>query len=284
MSTFATGAKPWGPAANGLLRALAQLRDLQERSERNPQGRSTVDLPGAAARDVPDKGGVVICATGTLGHFGVGRPACESPARDEPPHDFRGRSHERLAWPRRISVLRWRRREEVYFVRVCNQWRGIVRLLKIAIATVLVAIVLAGCTPVPDVPTIDVSGVPSSSAAVGVSAPVPSAHVTMPPAEAQRMLARFDTANRGTVQRLKNPGGRAFIDGLVAAGFRRSGMQVTEDSTTIGLAVPSVQFSVLVGGVCLIGQNGPNSSGYRGIVAEPVDGTCLLGRTRAIDW
>jgi hypothetical protein len=99
-----------------------------------------------------------------------------------------------------------------------------------------------------------------------------------------RTLAVFDAVNRATIARTKAPGGRAFIDGLVAGGFRKADMQVTEDRTTIGAAVPSVQFSVLWRGVCLVGQYGPESGGYRGVRADPISGRCLLGRTRAIDW
>jgi hypothetical protein len=150
-------------------------------------------------------------------------------------------------------------------------------------AAVALVLTLGACTARRDVPTIDGSAALPSTA--GPSVPRASSTTSaVPRAEADRELARFDAVNRRTVDRVEAPGGRAFIDGLVAAGYRRDAMQVTADRTTIGLAVPSVQFSVLWQGVCLIGQHGPASGGYRSVVAEPVDGRCLIGRTRAIDW
>ena len=140
---------------------------------------------------------------------------------------------------------------------------------------------LAGCTAAQDSPTVG-SAQPVASGSVAAPRPTSSG----PPAvgaEAEQELARFDRVNRATMRRDRAPGGRAFIDALVAAGFEKADMQVTRDRTTIGLAVPSVQFSVLLRGACLIGQHGA-ASGYRGIVAAPVDGRCLIGSTRPIDW
>jgi hypothetical protein len=153
---------------------------------------------------------------------------------------------------------------------------------------VSVVLALSACTARHDVPTIDASasaGTPrSGSTPAPAVPPAPAPTETAPLEAADRELARFDAVNRRTVDRVPTAGGRAFIDGLAAAGYRRGAMQVTEDRTTIGLAVPSVQFSVLWRGVCLIGQHGPQSGGYRSTLAAPVDGRCLIGRTRAIDW
>jgi hypothetical protein len=150
-----------------------------------------------------------------------------------------------------------------------------------ALAVAVAAVVsLAGCTSLPDSPTVDV---PSSAAA----APVPTTTGSAPTASRARALqelTRFDAVNRRTVRRARTPGGRAFIDALADDGFERADMQVTEDRTTIGLPAPSVQFSVLWNGSCLIGQYGAGAVGYRSEVADPVDGRCLIGRTRPIDW
>jgi hypothetical protein len=72
-------------------------------------------------------------------------------------------------------------------------------------------------------------------------------------------------------------------DGLAAGGFDKSTMQVTADTTSIGRDADSVQFSVLWGQDCLIGQ--VSGAGYTSQTA-PVLGTgaCLVGSTRAIDW
>jgi hypothetical protein len=154
--------------------------------------------------------------------------------------------------------------------------------VRTTVAAVVLAVGLSGCAAARDVPTIDGTAT-SATGSVPSSAPEATA-ATTPPGAAGQALARFDATNLRTAQRATSPGGRAFIDALVEAGFRRSDMQVTADRTTIGLAVPSVQFSVLVRGVCLIGQDGPESSGYRSVVVAPVDGRCLIGATRAIDW
>src|SRR5690606_22103690 len=80
-----------------------------------------------------------------------------------------------------------------------------------------------------------------------------------------------------------NPGGRAIVDGLVAAGFDKSAMQLTADRTPLGNAVDSLQFSVEFDTACLIGHIG--GGGYTSVVAAPLEnGGCLIGSTRAIDW
>ncbi len=80
--------------------------------------------------------------------------------------------------------------------------------------------------------------------------------------------------------------GRAYIDALVAAGFDKSAMQVTEDESTVGNPAESIQFSVLWDGECLIGQVGPATGDPVAVVQSSLlSGTvCLLGETRTIDW
>ncbi|QCQ18125.1 hypothetical protein EHF32_05055 [Microbacterium sp. RG1] len=79
--------------------------------------------------------------------------------------------------------------------------------------------------------------------------------------------------------------GRAYIDALTAAGFDKAAMQVTPDQSTVNNPAESIQFSVRWGDECLIGQVGP-ATREAVTVVEPIlsDGTCLIGRTRAIDW
>jgi hypothetical protein len=143
-------------------------------------------------------------------------------------------------------------------------------------------LVLAGCSAGAGDPRVGSSrGVPAPSRpSVGVT---PQSAGVASRAAAEVELAAFTRVNRQTIQRNGHPGGRTFIDALVAAGFRRSAMEVTEDRTTIGMAAPSVQFSVLRKGVCLIGQYGPGL-GYHAVTAPPVAGRCLIGKTRRIDW
>ena len=143
-----------------------------------------------------------------------------------------------------------------------------------ALAAILVALAVAlvGCTSSPDpAPT-------TPPATASTDAPPFSSESTTPEA-----MAHFDEVNTATVAANARPGGRAVVDALVGAGFDKSTMQVTADTTSIGRDADSVQFSVLWGQDCLIGQ--VSGAGYSSQTA-PVLGTgaCLVGSTRAIDW
>ncbi len=77
--------------------------------------------------------------------------------------------------------------------------------------------------------------------------------------------------------------GKSIIDSLVAAGFEKAAMQVTPDATPGGLAVDSIEFSVLAGEDCLIGQ--VRGADYTSTIAPALsNGACLVGKTRTIDW
>jgi len=83
----------------------------------------------------------------------------------------------------------------------------------------------------------------------------------------------------------ENAAGRAYIDALVAAGFDKAAMQVTNDTSTVGNRAESVQFSVLWGGECLVGQVGPATGDPIAVVVPALaEGGCLIGATRPIDW
>lgn len=95
-------------------------------------------------------------------------------------------------------------------------------------------------------------------------------------------LQRFDAVNRATIAAHSDPHGRDFIDALAAAGFNKSAMQLTADSTSIGLRAPSIIFSVRDQQSCLIGQWGPAGT-YTSTVSAPLtDGGCLIGATSRI--
>ena len=149
---------------------------------------------------------------------------------------------------------------------------------------------LAGCvSAAPGHPSLQPqpsSASPSPSASPTATAPAtasPSALV--PDGTAAQNLPYFDQVNRATLAANPNAKGRDFIDALVAAGFPKADMQVTVDTTTIGLKANSIQFSVRMGDTCLIGQNGADAGGYNSqVVPVLATGSCLIGDTRPIDW
>jgi hypothetical protein len=157
-----------------------------------------------------------------------------------------------------------------------------VRIRMLVVGVPLMLIALSGCAASVDDPTL--TGTPAASSTVVVATPTPIASSSTTFGSPTSDLARFNEVNAAVVAAHPKAGGRTFIDALVRAGFPKSAMQVTEDRTTIGLAVPSVQFSVLTGGRCLIGQYGPHTGGYKEVTAPPTGGACLIGKTRTIDW
>ncbi|RXZ70458.1 hypothetical protein ESP51_09870 [Agromyces albus] len=152
----------------------------------------------------------------------------------------------------------------------------------LAMAGVAIIFGVAGCTTQAPDPT----PTPTTTAPSASPRPEPSAPPALrPELSASENLGFFDSVGIAVVAANPGAGGRDFIDALVAAGFDKSQMQVTADRTTVDLQADSVQFSVLFQGECLVGQYGPKSGGYHGVV-RPVlgTGTCLVGQTRPIDW
>ncbi|KQR66623.1 hypothetical protein [Frigoribacterium sp. Leaf172] len=142
-------------------------------------------------------------------------------------------------------------------------------------ALFLLALGTAGCTSGPGTVQPSVPPTPSADAAAPTT---PAADASIDEA-----LAYFDRVNREHLDGGGATDGRSLVDNLVAAGFDKTAMQVTSDTTSIGREADSIQFSVLRGSDCLIGQAG--ATGYASQVA-PVLGTgaCLIGTTRTIDW
>lgn len=148
------------------------------------------------------------------------------------------------------------------------------------------AVALAGCTG----PEPSPSGSPSRDAGTPTSTSAPSATPTAPPAlvpegTAADNLPLFTAVTESVWASADRAAGRAYIDALVAAGFDKAAMQVTNDTSTVGNPAESIQFSVLWGQECLVGQVG-QATGDPVTVIVPVlaEGTCLVGDTRPIDW
>ena len=118
--------------------------------------------------------------------------------------------------------------------------------------------------------------------------PSPSASASAPVVEDTSATGKkplFDETNAATIAAAEgaSPGGEAFIDGLINAGFDVAAMQVTPDKTAINLDADNVQFSVLVEGECLVGQYG--NVGYQSTILPALStGLCLIGNTRPINW
>ena len=151
----------------------------------------------------------------------------------------------------------------------------------------LVGVSLVGCSATPggpaDTPAQTAVETPDASAAPVTPEDVAPALVA--DGTAADNLGYFDSVVTAVLATEPNPVGRSYIDALVAAGFDKSAMEVTSDTTTKGEPVDSIQFSVRITDECIVGQNGPSSGGYHSIVAPTLaTGTCLVGATRQIDW
>lgn len=151
----------------------------------------------------------------------------------------------------------------------------------LAIGALGAALLLSACAP-------GVEATPSPTAA----APSPSASATpegpvfVADGSADDNLPLFTAVTSQVWATDQRGSGRAYIDALIAAGFDRASMQVTQDLSTVGNPAESLLFSVAWGGSeCLIGQVGPSTGEPVTAVMPQLDGgRCLIGSTRAIDW
>ncbi len=139
------------------------------------------------------------------------------------------------------------------------------------------ALMLAGCATGGD------DG-PSTPAATVSATPTPTVPTLVPGGSAADNLPYFTAIVTRVWAGPDRLAGRGYIDALIAGGFDRAAMEVTEDLTTIGNPADSIQFAVRWGPECLIGQAGPGMPGAVTLTAPPTGATCLLGDTRPIDW
>jgi len=140
-------------------------------------------------------------------------------------------------------------------------------------ATVLLAVTLVGCVDAPE-PT---------PTATETSSPVDETPTIDLDGTATDNKDYFDLVNNELITAGGALDGRAFIDNLIAAGYPKSDMEVTNDRTAINGAADNIQFSIRLNGTCLIGQYG--NIGYDSTAAALLTtGKCLVGATRPIDW
>lgn len=156
----------------------------------------------------------------------------------------------------------------------------------LGVGALAVTLLIAGCTagPPPASPSPT-----ASKPAETATAPTPSLSPppsVQPDGSAQDNLPIFRSVTEAVWATSDRGSGRAYIDALVTAGFDKSAMQVTNDTTTIGDPAESIQFSVAWNdGRCLVGQVGPaTGAAVTAVLPALGDGSCLLGQTRPIDW
>jgi hypothetical protein len=157
--------------------------------------------------------------------------------------------------------------------------RARIRRRGLPVAVALVGLVLAGlaaCTPTP------VATSARTASAAPSPTPTPSATIDLS-GNASQNLPFFDQVNKALIARGGTLDGRAFIDGLVAAGYPKDAMEVTPDRTSANLQADNIEFSVKLGSTCLVGEYG--NIGYASSSQRVFStGHCLAGKTRAIDW
>lgn len=164
------------------------------------------------------------------------------------------------------------------------------RLLAAIGAWSVAAGMFVGCTSGATVPpastAVSPTTVPPPPSAAPTTAVPPDAPGLQPAGTAQDNLAYFRGVADVVWASADSASGRAYVDALVAAGFDKAAMQVTNDTTTLGDPAESIQFSVLWSdGQCLVGQVGPATGALVTAVLPAVgDARCLIGLTRPIDW
>lgn len=157
-----------------------------------------------------------------------------------------------------------------------GRFRGALAVL----AVLITAIGLTGCgSPQAVAPTASQTPVATPTP----QATKPSAPRLVPDGTAEENLPYFDSVNNALFAAAPQSNGRAIIDSLVAAGFDKSAMQVTPDTTPTHNNADSIQFAVQFGSECLIGQFGGGE--YTSVTGPALaTGGCLVGKTRPIDW
>jgi hypothetical protein len=157
------------------------------------------------------------------------------------------------------------------------------RLPGLALCVGAIVVLLSGCS----IPASDSSGTPTASAPPNSTSP--TAEATADPivldstGDAEVNLNYFILVSETLLGSAPDSGGREIIDALVAGGFDKTQMEVTPDTTAVGLDADNIQFSIRMNGDCLVGQSG--NVGFHAVAAPLLaTGNCLVGNTRAIDW
>jgi hypothetical protein len=157
--------------------------------------------------------------------------------------------------------------------------RPVPRFAAIIASSGAALLLLSACAPGPEAS-------PSPQASPSAVTTEAAAPALLPEGTADDNLPFFRSVAESVWATEQRGEGRAYIDALVVAGFARADMQVTQDQTTVGNPVESLQFSVRWGEEsCLVGQVGPSTGQVvAAVMPQLAEGRCLVGATRAIDW
>ena len=153
-------------------------------------------------------------------------------------------------------------------------------------ATALLALV--GCATGEPMPTPPAPSTSASASAPATTEPEPAPVVDavpefLPGGTALANKDVFDHTNQTLLSNQPGAKGKDIIDALAATGFDKSAMQVTYDTTPTSRSVEAIEFSVRAHDDCLIGQWG--HAVYSSVIAPVLaNGSCLIGKTRPIDW
>jgi len=155
-----------------------------------------------------------------------------------------------------------------------------IRLAAVTSAALGAVLLLAGCVG----ETAEPSATPTPEQSETAEAPAtPEPLALNPEGSAADNLEYFTSVLTEFLTASPDSQGRDIIDHLASVGFDKSQMEVTADTTAVGLDADNIKFSVRINDSCLIGQSG-NVGTHT--MAAPIlaTGTCLVGDTRAIDW
>jgi hypothetical protein len=144
-------------------------------------------------------------------------------------------------------------------------------------ATAVISLTLGGCGLGPD-------GSPSASPTPTSTVSAEPMPVFLPEGDAQDNKTFFDRILSGVATAHQKQPGRAMVNALVRAGFRKKSIQITPDRTRTDLEADSVIVAIRMGRSCLIGQRTNDRKYYSSIETALKTGGCLVGTTRKINW
>lgn len=149
----------------------------------------------------------------------------------------------------------------------------------------MTAVLLSGCSLISDfLPQSPVTTAPTAPATAptdGAADPT----VYHPDGTAGDNLPLFTTVINDVWAAHDQAWSMNYVDALADAGFARSDMQVTTDTTTVDYPAETIQIAVRWGDdECLVGQFGPSTGEpVTMVMPQLAEGRCLIGETIPIE-